>query len=198
MIIWVTGAPRRTVVGHWQFNNVCARHLHSQVSKSDHLILKTASVQVVKIPVAYKTPFHSSIHPCDHFQSRYVTPWYKPFSRYLFLTHCKNIYISIGWEGKLNVLIFLEPIQSFYISMEPSSFLRMTYITNDNYYSSWNHETHQEDDGGHWSIAWIVHHGKCFRHVTIAGCHKHQPGSKSLQWLQSIKFQANIYLTTVK
>ena len=115
---------------------------------------------------------------------------------YLYLA--KNIYISIGWEGKLNALIFLEPIQSFYISMELSSFLRMTYITNDNYYSSWNHETHQEDDGGHWGIAWIVHHGKCFRHVTIAGCHKHQPGSKSLQWLQSIKFQANIYLTTVK
>ena len=114
-----------------------------------------------------------------------------------FLHIAKTLfYISIGWEEKLNALIFSGPIQSFYTSIEPSSFLKMTYMSN--YCSSWNPETHQEDDGGHRGVAWIVHHGKCFRHVAIAGCHKHQPESKSLQWLHPIKLQANIYLTTVK
>jgi len=39
-----------------------------------------ASSQVVEMSVANNGPSQDSSHPDDHFQSRYVTPWLKPFS----------------------------------------------------------------------------------------------------------------------
>ena len=60
MIIWVTGVLRiRTVVD---------------------LTLKIASAQVVQTSVALNNLSQDSSHPDDHFQSRHVTPGFKPFS----------------------------------------------------------------------------------------------------------------------
>ena len=59
MIIWVTGVLRGTVV---------------------NLTLNMASAQVVEKSVAHNTPSQGSNHADDHFQSRYVTPGFKPFS----------------------------------------------------------------------------------------------------------------------
>ena len=39
-----------------------------------------ASAQVVKTSVANNSPSQDSNHPDDLFQSRYVTPGFKPFS----------------------------------------------------------------------------------------------------------------------
>ena len=39
-----------------------------------------ASPQVVKTSVTKNSPSQDSSHPDDHFQSRYVTPGFKPFS----------------------------------------------------------------------------------------------------------------------
>ena len=44
-----------------------------------HLTLKMASAQVVEMSVANNSPSQDSNHP-DLFQSRYVTPGFKPFS----------------------------------------------------------------------------------------------------------------------
>ena len=44
-----------------------------------HLILKMASAQVVET-VNNNSPSQDSNHPDDPFQSRYVTPGFKPFS----------------------------------------------------------------------------------------------------------------------
>ena len=45
-------------------------------SMSNDLTLKMASAQVI----ANNSPSQDSNHPDDHFQSRYVTPGFKPFS----------------------------------------------------------------------------------------------------------------------
>ena len=53
----------------------------SQVkSESSHLTLKMASTQVVETSVANSSPSQDSNYPDDLFQSRYVTPGFKPFS----------------------------------------------------------------------------------------------------------------------
>ena len=39
-----------------------------------------ASAQVVEMSVTNNNPSQDSNHPDDHFQSRYVTPVFKPFS----------------------------------------------------------------------------------------------------------------------
>ena len=39
-----------------------------------------ASAQVVETSVANNSPSQDSNHPDDHFQPRYVTPGFKPFS----------------------------------------------------------------------------------------------------------------------
>ena len=43
-------------------------------------ILKMASAQVVETSVTNNSPSQDSNHPDDLFQSRYVTPGFKPFS----------------------------------------------------------------------------------------------------------------------
>ena len=45
-----------------------------------HLTLKMASAQVVETSVTNNSPSQDSSHPDDLFQSRYVTPGFKPFS----------------------------------------------------------------------------------------------------------------------
>ena len=45
-----------------------------------HLTLKMASAQVVETSVTNDSPSQDSNHPDDLFQSRYVTPGFKPFS----------------------------------------------------------------------------------------------------------------------
>ena len=45
-----------------------------------HLTLKMASAQVVETSVTNNSPSQDSSHPDDLFQSRYVTPEFKPFS----------------------------------------------------------------------------------------------------------------------
>ena len=54
-----------------------------------HLTLKMASAQVVETSVANNSPSQDSNHPDDLFQSRYVTPGFKPFS-YLTCKHSMN------------------------------------------------------------------------------------------------------------
>ena len=49
-------------------------------SESSDLTLKMASAQVVETSVANKSPSLDSSHPDYHFQSRHVTPGFKPFS----------------------------------------------------------------------------------------------------------------------
>lgn len=45
------------------------------------------------------------------------------------------------------------------------------------------YKTYQENNGRHRSMTSLVNHGKYFRHVTIAGWHKHQPmDTADSQW----------------
>ena len=53
-----------------------------------HLTLKIASAYVVKTSVANNSPSQDSNHSDDLFQSRYVTPGFKPFSCY---DYCPNL-----------------------------------------------------------------------------------------------------------
>ena len=50
------------------------------------LTLKLASAQVVETSVTNNSPYKNSNHPDDLFQSRHVTPGFKPFSYFLSLT----------------------------------------------------------------------------------------------------------------
>ena len=52
-------------------DSLCGSHLQT---------LKMASAQVVETSVNNNSPSHDSNHPDDLFQSRYVTPGFKPFS----------------------------------------------------------------------------------------------------------------------
>ena len=56
------------------------RFSNFQLTKIDHLTLKMASTQVVETSVTNNSPSQDSSHPDDHFQSRNVTPRFKPFS----------------------------------------------------------------------------------------------------------------------
>ena len=49
-----------------------------------------ASAQVVETSVNNNSPSQDSSHPDDLFQSRYVTPGFKPFS-YVNIMFCINI-----------------------------------------------------------------------------------------------------------
>ena len=70
-IIWVIGVLRRTVVG--SFTRVFEL-------ETDYLLtLKIAPSQAVEMSVTNKNPSQDSNHPYDLFQSRYVTPGFKPF-----------------------------------------------------------------------------------------------------------------------
>ena len=59
-----------TVVAVDQVNH-SPRLLNSQLTKSDPLILKMASAQVVETWIANNSPSQNSYHPDDHFHSRY-------------------------------------------------------------------------------------------------------------------------------
>ena len=48
--------------------------------KKYDLTLKMASAQVVEMSLTNNSPSQDSNHPDDLFQSRYVTPGFKPFS----------------------------------------------------------------------------------------------------------------------
>ena len=56
--------------------------LKFQLNKINHLTLKMASAQVIKMSVTNNSPSQDSMasHPDDHFQSKYVNPGFKPFS----------------------------------------------------------------------------------------------------------------------
>ena len=54
-----------------------------------------ASAQVVETSVANNSPSQDSNHPDDLFQSRYVTPGFKPFSYLVFILCFKCVY-NIG------------------------------------------------------------------------------------------------------
>ena len=47
------------------------------------------SAQIVKTSVANNSPSQDSNHPDDLFQSRYVTPGFKPFSHLLLNITCR-------------------------------------------------------------------------------------------------------------
>ena len=64
------GVLRRTVV----VTDVSTTCAEAQVT------LKMASAQVVEMSVTNNSPSQDSYHPDDLFQSRYVTPGFKPFS----------------------------------------------------------------------------------------------------------------------
>ena len=86
-ITWVTVFLRRNVVGDWRFDKLCENHLHSQVITFNQLKIGKpdligASTQVVETSVANSRPSQDSSLPDDLFQSRYVTPGFKPFSYY--------------------------------------------------------------------------------------------------------------------
>ena len=49
------------------------------------------STQVVETSVANNSPSQDSSHPDDHFQSRYVTPGFKPFSYKQILHGAKRV-----------------------------------------------------------------------------------------------------------
>ena len=53
-----------------------------------HLTLKIASAYVVKTSIANNSPSQDSNHSDDLFQSRYVTPGFKPFYCY---DYCPNL-----------------------------------------------------------------------------------------------------------
>ena len=57
---------------------------------SNHLTLKMDSAQVVEMSVTNNSPSQDSNHPYDLFQSRYVTPGFKPFSYRISCSTCVN------------------------------------------------------------------------------------------------------------
>ena len=69
----------------WRFDNLCGSHLQSHIQSQD-LTMEMASAQVVETSVTNNSPSQDSSHPDDLFQSRYVTPGFKPFS---YLKTCR-------------------------------------------------------------------------------------------------------------
>ena len=86
VIIWVTGALTRTVVGHWRFDNLCGSetsldsdlNLDWHLTLQSHLTLKMASAMVVEISGANSSPSQDPSHSNAHFQLR--DTGFKPFS----------------------------------------------------------------------------------------------------------------------
>jgi len=58
----------------------CAEATFRFKCQSQVLTQKMASAQVVETSVTNNSPSQDSNHPDDLFQSRYVTPGFKPFS----------------------------------------------------------------------------------------------------------------------
>ena len=58
----------------------------SESSDSEVTRLKMASAQVVETSVTNNSPSQDSNHPDDLFQSRYITPGFKPCSNLLMIT----------------------------------------------------------------------------------------------------------------
>ena len=59
---------------------VCSLFFTPPLRTNKELTLKMASAQVVEMSVTNNSPSQDSSHPDDLFQSRYVTPGFKPFS----------------------------------------------------------------------------------------------------------------------
>ena len=78
-IIWVIGVLRRTVVIDWRCDNLCGSHLQSQVVVLVSWKFKNPGERF-ETSVNNNSPSQDSNHPDDLFQSRYVTPGFKPFS----------------------------------------------------------------------------------------------------------------------
>ena len=60
-----------------------------------------ASAQVVETLVANNSPSQDSNHPDDHFQSRYVTPGFKPFSQVKNATSSVNCVVCVTCLSEL-------------------------------------------------------------------------------------------------
>ena len=75
---------RNDHLGDWSPEKDCFRRLRFRQPvwkpSSEALTLKMAPAQVVKTSVANNGLSQGSNHPDDHFQSRYVTSGFKPFS----------------------------------------------------------------------------------------------------------------------
>ena len=85
--------------GLQQLRAVCSM-LVNQLSSV--MTLKMASPQVVETSVTNNSPSQDSYHPDDLFQSRYVTPGFKPFS-YLSL-YFKHSYKISGPNRSAKVM----------------------------------------------------------------------------------------------
>ena len=69
-----------------------------------------ASAQVVETSVANNSPFQDSNHPDDLFQSRCVTPGFKPFSYIIYVpldVRAKNL-LKIMSVTQVNHTAFME------------------------------------------------------------------------------------------
>ena len=93
MIIWVTGVRRKTIVGDWRFDNLCGSYLQTSSwvwRWLPHRLSKRLSPT---------TPSQDSSHPDDHFQSRCVTPGFKPFPKKKGLSTIKpDFFLSFQFE----------------------------------------------------------------------------------------------------
>ena len=76
MTIWVTGVLRRTVVGDWRFDNLCVKAVETWKRTLETL--------------ARLSKRQDSSYSDDHFQSRYVTPWFKSFSYILSFVNASS------------------------------------------------------------------------------------------------------------
>ena len=92
--IWVIGVLRRTVVCDWSFDNLCGSHLQSQVRVGYRKTITwhLASAQVVETSVTNNSLSQYSNHPDDLFQSRYVTPEFRPFSYWDIPLRCGSTF----------------------------------------------------------------------------------------------------------
>jgi len=71
VIVWVKVVLKRTVVGHWRFDNLSGSHLQSQVNSVCQMMmmmltLKMTSAQVVETSVTNNSSFQNYLHPDDH------------------------------------------------------------------------------------------------------------------------------------
>ena len=71
-----------------------------------------ASTQVVETSVTNNSPSKDSNHPDDVFQSRYVTPGFKPFSYHRVRYHI--VIISINNINMLITIVIVDIIAKIY------------------------------------------------------------------------------------
>jgi len=116
-IICVIGVLRRTVVSDWRFDNLCRSHLQSQVVVLVSWKFKNPgerfhwsnsySVYWPLLRTVTDPPSQDSNHRDDLFQSRYVTPGFKPFSYlWLLLRRILWLYVLL-WKYALCKLLLI-------------------------------------------------------------------------------------------